>query len=161
MALPKNPGIYLVSVKENIEELFNLDEKVAKSTPSLLPLENSQSLLNFLTKEHESETYILNNDAGNFVGYLSIIDFPNENYLEVLNLGVDPDFQGNGYGRKMMSFAEELAKGKGLKKIRLVTNVKNLSAIGFYKGIGYKIITEAKNYYGDGENRYIFEKAII
>jgi ribosomal protein S18 acetylase RimI-like enzyme len=42
----------------------------------------------------------------------------------------------------------------------LVTNVKNLPAVHFYKRIGYKIVKEAENYYGDGETRYILEKKI-
>ena len=101
----------------------------------------------------------MNDDQGHIVGYLSVLDFDADS-MEVLNLGTDPDFQGKGHGRAMMDFAEKLAKEKGKNNIRLVTNVKNTEAIGFYKAIGYTIVKEAENYYGDGENRYIFEKNI-
>jgi ribosomal protein S18 acetylase RimI-like enzyme len=44
--------------------------------------------------------------------------------------------------------------------MKLVTNKKNVNAIGFYKRLGYKIIKEMPNYYGDGETRYLCEKPL-
>jgi ribosomal protein S18 acetylase RimI-like enzyme len=150
-------GIHKIDVQEEIETLFELDNKVARATPALLPLETPQELIDFLIKDHKSDNYLFNDEQGRAVGYLSVMDF-DENTMEVLNLGTDPDVQGKGYGKKMMEYAEQLAKEGGKNKIRLVTNVKNNQAVGFYKAIGYSIIKEAENYYGDGETRYIFEK---
>ncbi|MDO8507337.1 MAG: N-acetyltransferase [bacterium] len=155
--MPKEQGIHKVSVEENIDELFALDSKVAEASPHLLPLETPEELSDFLTKEHQSDTYIFNNEEG-LAGYLSVIDIPDENALEVLNIGVDPKFQGEGYGKKMMLFAEEIAKENKKQKMKLVTNVKNDPAVQFYKRLGYAVIKEAENYYGDGETRYILEK---
>ena len=59
-----------------------------------------------------------------------------------------------------MDFTEQLARKVGRRKVKLVTNVKNTPAVEFYKKTGYKIVKEAKNYYGDGETRYIIEKII-
>ena len=157
--LQLGPGIHKINVEETIDVLFEIDNKVARATPSLLPLESPKELSDFLIKEHNSDNYLMNDDQGHVVGYLSVLDFDADS-MEVLNFGTDPDFQGKGHGRAMMDFAEKLAKEKGKKKIRLVTNVKNTEAIGFYKAIGYTIVKEAENYYGDGENRYIFEKNI-
>jgi [ribosomal protein S18]-alanine N-acetyltransferase len=155
----KTPGIHKIDVEKDIDVLFELDNKVARATPALLPLETPQELIDFLVNEHKTDNYLLNNDEGIPVGYLSVMDFDADS-MEVLNLGTDPDFQGKGYGKEMMDYAEELAKEMGKKKIRLVTNVKNTQAIGFYKAIGYSIVKEVENYYGDGETRYIFEKMI-
>ncbi len=85
---------------------------------------------------------------------------PKENIIEILNLGVDPKLQGKGIGRQMMRFAEKNAAELGREKVILVTNVKNLQAVGFYKKSGYKIVKEVPNYYSDGETRYIFEKTL-
>ena len=152
-------GIHKVNVEETLDVLFELDNKMARATPELLPLESPKELLNFLIKDHQTDNYLMNDNEGHIVGYLSVLDF-DETSLEVLNLGTDPDFQGKGYGRTMMNFAEKLAKERGKVKVRLVTNVKNSKAIGFYKAIGYTIVKEAENYYGDGETRYIFEKSL-
>ena len=159
MKMPKEQGIHKVSVEENIDELFALDSKVAEASPHLLPLETPEELSDFLTKEHQSDTYIFNNEEG-LAGYFSVIDIPNESALEVLNIGIDPELQGKGYGKKMMLFAEEIAKENKRQKMKLVTNVKNDSAVQFYKKLGYDVIKEAENYYGDGETRYVLEKKL-
>lgn len=154
-------SISKIDVEKHLDELFALDVKVADATPSLLPLENKEKFLEFLIKEHKSDTYILEDKAGAYIGYLSVIDKPKENAMEILNLGVDPDLQGNGYGKHMMEFAEKLAKDLGRRKTTLVTNTKNTQAIDFYKGIGYNIVKEIEDYYGDGETRYLFEKTLV
>ena len=158
--IPKSPGAHKIDVSQNLSFLFKLDERIAKATPSLLPLENEKEFLEFLTKHEETDTYIWNDKDGNTVGFFVIIDFPNENMCELYNIGVDPKFQGKGYGKKMMSFAEELAKNNKRDKMKLVTNVKNIQAVDFYKRIEYRIIKEVPNYYGDGETRYLFEKKL-
>lgn len=152
-------NIRKVNVQEVLEELFELDNKVARATPALLPLETPQELYDFLEKEHHADTYLLDDENGKPVSYLSVFDFDADT-MEVLNLGVDPEEQGKGLGKQMMVFAEKLARDGRKKKIRLVTNVKNDQAVKFYKRIGYVVVKEAPNYYGDGETRYIFEKVL-
>ena len=151
--------IRIIDVEKDIDVLFELDNKVARATPALLPLETPQELIDFLIKEHKTDNYLLYDEAGKAAGYLSVMDFDDDS-MEVLNLGTDPDLQGKGYGRKMMEYAEGLAKDKNKNKIRLVTNTKNDQAVGFYKNIGYSIVKEVENYYGYGETRYVFEKII-
>ena len=158
--LPKTPGANKVSVEKNLQELFALDKKVTKASPYILPLESSESFLNFFTKDHKSDMYIWNDGKGNPVGFFSVINLPGEDAMEVLNLCVDPAFQRQGYGKTIMLFAEKLAKGFGKSKIRLVTNPKNAPAIAFYNSIGYTILKEIKNYYGNGEPRYVLEKVL-
>lgn len=153
------PGPHKISLKDNLEEIFILDKKVADASPYILPLETPNALLNFLTKEHPSDTYIWNNEEGNLVGFFSVAE--KKHSLEIVNIGVDPTFQGKGFGKQIMSFAEELAKKAGKEKVELVTNIKNLSAVGFYQKIGFVIVKELENYYGDGEIRYLFEKSLI
>ncbi len=154
MKMTKEEGIHKVSVEENIEEMFLLDSKIAKASPYLLPaLETPSELLDFLTKEHQSDTYIFNGEDG-LAGYLSLVDTSRENALEVLNIGVDPKFQGKGYGKKMMLFAEEIAKENNRQKMKLVTTENN-PAVKFYESLGYGIIGKAGDYYGDGGTGYI------
>lgn len=157
--LQLGPGIHKIDVEQSIDVLFEIDNRVARATPALLPLENPKALSDFLVKEHTTDNYLMNDSDHHIVGYLSILDFDKE-ILEVLNLRTDPIFQGKGYGKKMMDFAEVIAKERKKNKIRLVTNVKNTQAVEFYKAIGYTIVKEAENYYGDGETRYIFEKKL-
>ncbi len=156
----KHPKAKKIDIVKNLDSLFTLDVKIAKASPYLLPLQTKKELLDFLIKKHKSETWVWYDPHGTIVGYFSLVDMPKESAMEVLNIGVDPDFQSKGYGRAMMAFIEGLATKNKRRKIILVTNKKNLHAINFYKSIGYTSIKEIANYYGDGETRILFEKTL-
>ncbi len=153
-------GARKVDVKEHLDVLFALDTKIANATPHYLSFKTKEEFLDFFTQKHKSETWVWNDQHGNLVGYLSLVDMPKEGAMEILSVAVDPDYQNKGYGRQMMEFAERQALENGRKKTILVTNNKNQPAIAFYKGIGYNAVREIANYYGDGETRILFEKIL-
>jgi len=57
----------------------------------------------------------------------------------VYYLGVDPDYQRQGFGREIMEEVEKLILAKGCPKINLQIRTDNLAAIRFYESIGYKL----------------------
>jgi ribosomal protein S18 acetylase RimI-like enzyme len=158
--LPKTSGFHKVSIKENLQQLFDFDSRVAKDNAYILPLETTREFFNFFAVEHKSDIHILNDEKEKLVGFLSIIYMPDKNQMEVLSIMIHPLSQRLGYGKKIMEFAEKLARKADFKTIMLVTNVKNIPAINFYKNLGYEIVKKAENHYGDGETRYILEKKI-
>lgn len=149
-----------IDVKESLGPLHAFDVKVSRANPALLPRETKEELLDFLTKEYNSETWLWRNSNGDFVAYISLIDEPKEGAMEVLRICVDPALQGKGIGKLLMKFAEKMAVELGRKKMKLATSTKNLQAIGFYQKLGYRIVKEVENYYGEGEIRYICEKTL-
>ena len=52
-------------------------------------------------------------------------------------LAVDPRFQRNGLGRKMMDTIQSKLSTLGCPKINLQVREDNLEAVNFYKAIGY------------------------
>lgn len=52
-------------------------------------------------------------------------------------LAVDPDFQGQGYGRAIMEEAENKLRDLGCMKINLQVRHSNLKATAFYESIGF------------------------
>lgn len=54
-------------------------------------------------------------------------------------LAVHPNYQGRGYGRKMMERAESLLLELGCPKINLQVRVGNESVIEFYRNLGYQV----------------------
>ena len=59
--------------------------------------------------------------------------------LLVENVAVSPDFQGRGYGRRMMAHAEAVAAELGLAKVRLYTNKAFAENIALYLKLGYRL----------------------
>lgn len=59
-------------------------------------------------------------------------------YAELLSIGVDPNKQGGGAGKKMLVALEEEVKKKGGTKLSMTTDYNdNEKAIGFYHSLGY------------------------
>jgi GNAT superfamily N-acetyltransferase len=64
------------------------------------------------------------------------------------NIAVLPDWQGRGFGKRLLAHAEQLARAAGLTEMRLLTNGKMLANRRLYVSIGY--IEEVEEPFGDG-----------
>jgi len=152
--LPKMAGFHTVELSQYLQELFQLDKEIADASPLILPLETPEELLEYLTKEHNTTTFIFNNLDNQLVGYLSYEKATDiSNLYEVINLGVHPKHQHQGYGTKLMEHFFALTEGN---PSRLVTNPKNTQAFIFYQKLGYEPVKQVENYFGDGTPRTIF-----
>lgn len=71
----------------------------------------------------------------------------NGNYCELLSIGVQKQFEGNGYGKSLLERFEQVAYYKGVQKITLTTDlINNDRALQFYKKMGYEIFYKFKTY---------------
>ncbi len=61
------------------------------------------------------------------------------------NVAVQPEFQGRGFGTRLISFAEEQARGSGLKRCSLIVDANNGTALHLYQKIGYRIVFSGKH----------------
>jgi ribosomal protein S18 acetylase RimI-like enzyme len=77
--------------------------------------------------------------------------------LEINNLAIHPGFQGKGYGKLLLGFAEDKAKEMGLGSCCLYTNVKMVENVALYEKIGYQ---ELARYSQDGFERVFFVKVL-
>jgi GNAT superfamily N-acetyltransferase len=58
--------------------------------------------------------------------------------LEVHRMGVHPEHQGKGFGKRMLEFAEDYAKKNGYSSIRMDTYIINKNMIGLIEQTGYR-----------------------
>lgn len=65
----------------------------------------------------------------------------------ILTLVVDPEFRGQGYARKILQHALELAKERHAESVFLEVRPTNLRAIGIYHKAGFNEIGLRKGYY--------------
>lgn len=58
------------------------------------------------------------------------------------NVAVDPSYQKRGYGRKMVAYAEQLAREAGLTTVRLYTNQRFEENLRLYASLGFEVERE-------------------
>jgi ribosomal protein S18 acetylase RimI-like enzyme len=73
-------------------------------------------------------------------------------HLLVVNVAVDPAFQGRGFGSRLMGLADAVAAGAGLARLRLYTNKKYVANLRLYGALGYRVERE-ELYDGPGRTR--------
>jgi N-acetylglutamate synthase-like GNAT family acetyltransferase len=78
------------------------------------------------------------------------------NTLRLRQMAVQGNLQGKGIGASIMSFAENLARDKGYKKLYM--HARN-NAVGFYEKFGYKI--NGKEFQEINIPHHIMEKKIF
>ena len=119
--------------------------------PSVLSIEEQNS--DYPWSQLQFTTSIENNDNlcysrslnGKTIGYL--ITMLAGDTADILNIGIDHDFQRKGYGTGLLNHLIEELRKRHIGEILLEVSVGNKSAIQFYKKQGFKEISVRKNYY--------------
>ena len=60
-------------------------------------------------------------------------------YCFVLDIGIKEGFRRAGIGKALMEKATEYARSLGYKRLKLMVNTRNRGAIGFYRGLGFRV----------------------
>jgi len=86
-----------------------------------------------------------------------IVMFAQGDVLHIENVAVHPDMQGQGFGRRLMSFAEDHARSLGLACVELYTNAKMTGPLALYPRLGYR---QTGRRIEDGFDRVYFAKTL-
>lgn len=101
-------------------------------------------------KDIEREELFVLEKSSNIIGTVVISTVMDEEYVPVNwltpdgasiyihRLSIDPKFQGKGYARQLMDFAENHAREKGFRSVRLDTFSQNKGNQRFYERRGYQ-----------------------
>ena len=164
--------IRLLKINE-IETLKGLYREVVKDMNSrgLYNWNSDYPAIESLKRDVNNESlYVIEEENGDISGAVSIDDNTVEDYNDVQwsitgpfytfhRIAIHPSYTRRGYAKKLIQFAEELARENRCKSMRIDSYHKNENAINLYKKLGY-------NYVGDislrntGEPFYCFEKEI-
>ncbi len=93
--------------------------------------------------------------AGRVVGFL--VMRADAGHLFIENVAVHPDFQGRGFGRRLMALAESSARARRLPLLRLYTNVVMTENLPFYRALGF---VETERLREEGYDRIYMEKRL-
>ncbi len=113
-------------------------------------------------------TYYLAEKNGDAIGYLKVRTdnieenkLAGENCMELQRIYLLMAEKGNGYGKLLLNFAENLAKSLNFDLLWLGVWEKNLPAIEFYKYHGYKFFGEHVFIYAsEVQNDYMMRKKL-
>jgi ribosomal protein S18 acetylase RimI-like enzyme len=73
---------------------------------------------------------------------------PEGDALLIVNVAVDPECQGRGFGVQLMRHAESIAREAGLGGTRLYTNKLMVENIALYEALGYAFEKETHHDHG-------------
>src|SRR5699024_5729084 len=97
---------------------------------------------------------------GQLVGYYMVMLAPDLAHLLVI--GVHPEVQRQGLGRRLLAHCEAVARQAGLATVVLEVRESNHAAIRFYKQQGYRPFTTRPGYYpcahGSRETAHVMRK---
>ena len=91
-----------------------------------------------------------------FAGYLIAYE-KTPGSLHVENVAVPPEHQGKGLGKRLLAFAEDLARMRGLPQIDLYTNEKMTENLSVYPRLGFIEVDRREEH---GFARIYYEKRL-
>ncbi len=118
---------------------------------------SEDSFVNILSNQHARYYTLCIDDT--LVGYIGMFDLVDE--VSIINVAVDPNHRGKGYGTVLMESAETFALERGCPSITLEVRETNLPARTLYEKQGYQIFGKQKNYYTNPkEDAVLYRKAV-
>jgi ribosomal protein S18 acetylase RimI-like enzyme len=105
-------------------------------------------------------TYVLE-DGGTVRGYVCYGPTPmTDSTYDLYWIAVDPTAHGQGYGRRLLTFAEaDILRRRGrLVLIETSSQDVNQSTIRFYERAGYDLVARIGNFYRAGDDKLVFAK---
>ena len=108
-----------------------------------------QEQVDYMLDSFQSEEAIADQIAGDFeyyllcrdgaaVGYLAVVAKPDDSKMKLSKIYVRGDLRGEGLGREMMEFAEELCREWGYEALWLTCNKRNTDSLAFYERMGFQ-----------------------
>ena len=134
----KKREIKLIPLRlNNLKEFYNLQKKSGES------LWGKESLVHFLKKGSGSGLILCKGTLK--IGYVLARKIQND--LEIISLGVLPDYRRMGLGSILFKEMEKCIISGKRAKLFLEVNNNNKRAKGFYKSMGLKEIRVLEKYY--------------
>ncbi|AKG38805.1 hypothetical protein MA03_05320 [Infirmifilum uzonense] len=99
--------------------------------------------------------FLIADYKGLLVGYI-VSCRESEEELHVHSIAVVEWFRGKGVGRRLMEETINLARQRGLRRIRLEVKTENVAAIKLYEKLGFVRKDILRNFYEDRSDAYVY-----
>jgi ribosomal-protein-alanine N-acetyltransferase len=88
---------------------------------------------------------------GKLAGYWLMMNVVDEGHI--LNCCIAPQWQGQGYGRRLMDHLFGVARDHGARSLFLEVRLSNVRAKRLYAGLGFEFIGQRRAYYPTDDGR--------
>lgn len=103
--------------------------------------------------QNETRNYWVYENDGQIIGYAGLCTvLP---ISDVQTIAINPEFQGQGLGRKLLTLLVETAKQRNALDVMLEVRFDNPTAISLYKSMGFITIHRRVGYYKGGVDALI------
>lgn len=116
--------------------------------------EPAPMVADFAAATARNELYAIDVD-GVLAGY--VLFYPRGDHLHLENVAVDPNFQGQGLGHRLIEFVERCARQQDIARVELYTNAKMFENLELYPRLGYRQFDRRNE---DGFDRVYFSKTV-
>lgn len=96
-----------------------------------------------------TDFFVARNESEEVVGYVNATAVIDE--AEVGNIAVVESMRRRGVGKALMEKLLATLTARGVKRVFLCVDKKNISAIALYEKFGFAPMRERKRYYGDSD----------
>ncbi len=144
-------------------------EAVLEDVPALCGIEDrcfetdrlsARSFRRFIARSR-AELLVDEADDRRLRGYSLVLFHGGTSLARLYSFAIDPDFQGRGLARALLTVSEETARDGGAVAMRLEVRRDNADAIRLYEKSGYRFFTVAHHYYDDGMDALRMEKVLV
>jgi ribosomal protein S18 acetylase RimI-like enzyme len=111
----------------------------------------------------EYRAYVVEDENGSVAGYECHGPTPlTEGTYDLYWIAVDPAYQGAGYGRALLAFAEADVRATAGRLLLIETSSQESygATIRFYEKSGYPLAARIKGFYRPGDDKLIFAKEL-
>ena len=117
----------------------------------------TRGFLNDLIKTRPEQFFVAADD-GEIIGYA--VGSANGEEGHVVSVAVDPRHRRKQIGTALLSAVTAKLVAEGVKQIQLEVRKGNAGAIAFYERMGYRMLSEIRHYYGDGEDAWVLRRLV-
>jgi ribosomal-protein-alanine N-acetyltransferase len=115
----------------------------------------TKGFLNDLIKTWQEQFFVATDD-GEIIGYA--VGSADGREGHIVSVAVDPRHRRKQVGTALLRALTAKLTAEGVKEIQLEVRKGNAGAIAFYQRMGYRITSEIRHYYGDGEDAWVLRQ---
>ena len=131
----------------DLTRLFNLWDDIPDLTTDQM-----QETVDNVEKNTNNKTFLAINEEGRPVGYIFVGDchfVGTKSFLEIIQIMIEEEYRGQGIGKLMIKYVEDLYYEKGIRQVRLHSRVILTKAHKFYEKIGFREFKQSKFFIKD------------